>query len=46
MMVVRFIRNKRKRHFTKSQILKALQPDFDLNEANTRQYMATDAKDY
>ena len=44
MMVVRFIRNKRKRHFTKSQILKAIQSDFDLNEANARQYMATAAK--
>ena len=44
MMVVRFIRNKRKRHFTKSQILKAIQSDFDLNEANARQYMATAEK--
>ena len=44
MMVVRFILNKRKRHFTKSQILKAIQSDFDLNEANARQYMATAEK--
>ena len=39
MMVVRFIRNKRKRHFTESQILKDLQSDFGLDKANASQYM-------
>ncbi len=45
MMVLKFIRNKRKRHFTKSQILKDLQSDFQFDEAKARQYMATAAKD-
>jgi hypothetical protein len=39
MMVLRFIQNKRKRHFTKSQILKDLQTDFAFDEKEARRYM-------
>ena len=37
--VLKFIRIRRNRHFSESQILEDLQSDFELDEATARQYM-------
>ena len=42
--VLKFIRIRRNRHFSESQILKDLQSDFELDEATASKYMATTAK--
>ena len=37
--VLKFIRIRRNRHFSESQILEDLQSDFELDEATAKQYM-------